>query len=360
MQKSRRGPGVVLKVQGFLPKTLWGRLAWGAAGTLVLGLAFAQPAVRPKREITLTAQSVPLAAADPNLDRTSGLRFLGGLWLKSTDEGFGGLSGLSSEDKDGELRIFAVTDQGDKVAGRVWFRDGRLAGVDSATIEPLVNPEGQPIAGKRFGDAESITRLPDGRILVGFEQRHRIWAYGPGLSGAAQVFETPKALLDAPSNGGLESLANFADGRVLAITEQLKTERGNFAAFLLQGGAWTSLEWTGSAPGFEPSDATVLPGGDLLVLERLWSALAPLDLRSRIVQVKGDSVKPGAVLEGEVLAELRVPLVVENFEGIAAFRSSGGANRLLIVSDDNFNGAQRTLLLAFEITEPAASSPAKP
>lgn len=351
-------PGVVSKVQGFLPKTLWGRLVGGGAGLLILGLAFAQPAVRPRREITLTAQSVPLAA-DPKLDHLGGLHYLGGLWLKSPDEGFGGLSGLSAEEKDGELHIVAVTDQGDKLAGRVGFKDERLAGVDSATIEPLLNPDGQAIAGKRFGDAESITRLPDGRILVGFEQRHRIWAYGPGLTGAAQVIETPKALLDAPSNGGLESLASFADGRVLAITEQMKTERGNFAAFLLQGGAWTSVEWTGSAQGFEASDATVLPDGDLLVLERLWSPLAPLDLRSRIVRVKGDSVRPGAVLQGEVLAELRAPLATENFEGLTAFRSPSGATRLLIVSDDNFNGAQRTLLLAFEITEPGAPS-AKP
>jgi hypothetical protein len=325
----------------------------GAAGILVLGLAFAQPVVRPRREITLTAQSVPLAVADPKLDRVGGLRYLGGLWLKSGDEGFGGVSGLSAEERDSEVRFLAVTDQGDKLAGRVVFRDDRLAGVDAATIEPLVNLDGKPVAGKLFGDAESITRLPDGRILVGFERRHRVWAYGPGLTGPAQVFETPKALLDAPSNGGLESLASFPDGRVLAITEQMKTERGNFAAFLFQGGAWAPVEWTGSAPGFEPSDATVLPDGDVLVLERLWSPLAPLDLRSRIMRVKGDSVKPLAVLQGELLAELRSPLTTENFEGITAFRSASGAIRLLLVSDDNFNGAQRTLLVAFEIAGPA-------
>mgnify|MGYP001290623618 CR=1 FL=1 len=351
-QERHRLSGVVLKVQGFLPKTLWGRLAWGTAGILFLSLAFAQPAVRPRREITLTAQRVPLSTADPKLDHVGGLRFLGGLWLKSTDEGFGGLSGLSVEEAGGELRFIAVTDQGDKLAARVVFADDRLAGADSVTIEPLVNPEGRPVAGKVFGDAESLTRLQDGRMLVGFERRHRIWAYEGGLAGRAQIIETPEALLDAPSNGGLESLANWPDGRVLAITEQMKTKRANFAAFLRQDGNWTSVEWTGSAPGFEPADATVLPNGDLLVLERLWSALAPLDVRSRIMRVRGDSVKPGAVLQGELLAELRAPLIAENFEAIAVFRGPGGATRLLVASDDNFNGAQRTLLLSFEIAEP--------
>lgn len=324
------------------------------AGVFILGLAFAQPAVRPGREITLTAQSVPLSLADPNLDHVGGLRFLGGLWLKSPDQGFGGLSALAAEETNGALRIVAVTDQGDKLAARVRFEDDRLTSVDSGTIEPLVNPEGRPIAGKLFGDAESIARLPDGRILVGFERRHRIWAYGPGLTGPARVFETPTALAEAPSNGGLESLASFSDGRVFALTEQMKTRRGNFAAFLQTKGSWSALEWTGSAPGFEPSDATVLPDGDLLVLERLWSALAPMDLRSRILRVKGETVAPGAALEGELVAELRAPLVVENFEGISAFTTPRGATRLLLVSDDNFSPAQRTLLLSFEITGPPA------
>lgn len=326
----------------------------GAAGILLLSLAFAEPAVRPKREITLTAQRVPLSAADPRLDQVGGLRFLGGLWLTSRDEGFGGLSGLSAEEKDGELRLITVTDQGDRLEGRVVLVNDRLTGVDRATIEPLVNPAGRPVAGKVFGDAESLTRLQDGRMLVGFERRHRIWAYESGLAGRPEVFETPGALLGAPSNGGLESLANWPDGRVLAITEQMKTKRANFAAFLRQDGTWTSVEWTGSAPGFEPADATVLPNGDLLVLERLWSALAPLDVRSRIMRVKGHLVRPGAVLQGELLAELRGPLIAENFEAIAAFRGPGGATRLLVASDDNFSGAQRTLLLSFEIAEPPA------
>ena len=344
--------GIVMKVQGFLPKTFWGQALCGAAGLLALGLAFAQPAIRPSREVTLTARGVPLSVTDPKLDRVGELRFLGGLWLKSEDEGFGGLSGLSAEAAGDEVRIVAVTDQGDQLSGRVVFQDDRLAGLDGAILEPLLTPNGKPIVGKLFGDAESVARLSDGRVLVGFERRHRIWAYAKGLRGPATDFATPQALARAPENGGLESLAAFPDGRVLAITEQMKTERGNFAAFLFEGGVWSPLEWAPSAPGFEASDATVLPGGDLLVLERLWSALAPLDIRSRILRVKGDTVKPGATLQGTLVAELRAPLVAENFEGLTAYRSASSLTRLLVVSDNNFNAAQRTLLLSFELAEP--------
>jgi hypothetical protein len=55
---------------------------------------------------------------------------------------------------------------------------------------------------------------------------------------------------------------------------------------------------------------------------------------------------------GQVLAELRPPLVGENFEGIAVRRGARGRVLIYLVSDDNFNALQRTLLLQFSL--PAA------
>ena len=352
MERTLEGrPGVGFLVQGFLLKTLWGRLTSLALAIGLLGVAFAQPAARPRREITLTAQSVPLSTAQPTLDRAGSAHFLGGLWLRSEDKGFGGLSGLTVEKDKSGLRIIAVTDEGDKFTARLVLKNAQLRGVEAATLEPLADLLGGPVSGKLLGDAESITRLTDGRVLVGFERRHRIWAYGPGLTGPATLFETPAVLSRAPSNGGLESMTSWPDGRILAITERLKTKAGNFEAFLFQGEAWTGLEWKGSGPGFEPTDATVLPNGDLLVLERFWSALAPQSLSSRIMRVKGDSVKTGALLQGELVAELKAPLIAENFEGIAAFRNAAGATQVVLVSDNNFNSIQRTLLLWFEMPQ---------
>ena len=40
--------------------------------------------------------------------------------------------------------------------------------------------------------------------------------------------------------------------------------------------------------------------------------------------------------------------MTDNFEGIAA-EARGEATRLYILSDDNFNPVQRTLLLAFDV-----------
>lgn len=342
--------GVVSRFQVFSWGS-WTGLLGASLGLLALALASAQPTKRPEREITLTAQSVPLSTVDPRVDRVGSLRFLGGLALRSEDPDFGGLSGLSVEGRDGAWRLLAITDQGDEFSARLILEGGALKGLEGPRLGPLLDLDGHPVSGKSMGDAESVTRLGDGRILVGFERRHRIWAYGPGLTGPAKVFETPAGLGAAPANGGLESIANWPDGRVLAITEQLKTASGNYRAFLLEGGKWSNLEWTPSGKGFEASDAAALPGGDLLVLERYWSARNPGGLSSRIMRVRGESVRPGAVLRGELVAELKMPLTTENFEGLSAFKTSAGKVDLVMVSDDNFNGIQRTLLLAFEMQD---------
>ena len=101
-------------------------------------------------------------------------------------------------------------------------------------------------------------------------------------------------------------------------------------------------------------DAAVLPNGDLLVLERRWSLLPAPTLSSRVVQVRADSVRPGRVLEGAVVAELTAPFVAENFEGLAVLTTLTGVTYLAVLSDDNFNPAQRTLLLWFELPREGA------
>ena len=317
-------------------------------GLGLLSLAIAQPAARPRREVTLTAQSVPLSADQPARDEVGALKYHGGLWLQSEDPGFGGLSGLAVSGAAGSPRILSVTDQGERFTATAVLKDGRILRLDSATLEPLTGPNGAVLTGKALGDAESLTRLPDGRILVGFERRHRIWAYGPDLTGPATPFATPAALERSPSNGGLESLVNWPDGRILAITERLARSGGTVAAFLWSGGAWSELEWKPSEIGFEPADATVAPNGDLLVLERYFSAVPPIRLSSRVLRVKGESVRAGARLTGELLAELTAPLISENFEGITARVNAEGRTEIVLVSDNNFNSIQRTLLLWFE------------
>jgi hypothetical protein len=51
---------------------------------------------------------------------------------------------------------------------------------------------------------------------------------------------------------------------------------------------------------------------------------------------------------GPVLVELKLPGLTDNFEGIAA-EPHGEGVRLYILSDDNANPVQKTLMLAFDV-----------
>jgi hypothetical protein len=59
--------------------------------------------------------------------------------------------------------------------------------------------------------------------------------------------------------------------------------------------------------------------------------------------------QPGVIEGAEELALLAPPLMVDNFEAIAAVRRGEGGVRLYIASDDNQSDRQQTLLYAFDL-----------
>ena len=65
-------------------------------------------------------------------------------------------------------------------------------------------------------------------------------------------------------------------------------------------------------------------------------------MRARVRRMAADGTL------GPVLIELKLPGLTDNFEGIAA-ETRGDSVRLYILSDDNANPAQKTLMLAFDV-----------
>jgi hypothetical protein len=88
----------------------------------------------------------------------------------------------------------------------------------------------------------------------------------------------------------------------------------------------------------------VLPNGDALVLQRRFPPVG-----ARVLRIDVTSIAPGATLEGEELARLEGAYAVDNMEGIAARTGPKGETLSYLLSDDNFNPLQQTLLLMFEL-----------
>ena len=85
------------------------------------------------------------------------------------------------------------------------------------------------------------------------------------------------------------------------------------------------------------------------MVERQFDVLG--GVRTRLARLAADDIRPGRLLKGEELARWGLPLVVDNYEGIATRRGANGEILIYLLSDDNFNLLQRSLLVMFELEE---------
>ena len=316
------------------------------ASWFCLALAFVPP-VSAADSIVVTTSKVRLNIEDPKQTTIGRLDWRGGVAIDSPDPRLGGLSALAVS-ADGR-RLTALGDEGH------WFTaslrtDGRghLAGLGAGLIGRLTGLDGQVLKKKKWKDAESLAVEADGALLVSFERKHRIWRYPPAgapFAASPTALPLPPGLERAPDNGGLEAIAVLGDGGILAIAEKQETETG-FAAYLFRDGRWHGLTYARTGL-FNPTGAARLPGGNLVVLERRYHP--PAAPAARLVEIRAEEIRPGARLTGREIAVLEAPLILDNFEGVAARESEAGETLLYILSDDNFSPIQRTLLVMFAL-----------
>lgn len=298
--------------------------------------------------LPLMSEAIPLRSDEPGAREIGGLTWRGGLELRSPHPAFGGLSGLLISPEGAHLT--AVSDKGAWLSFPLRYgADGTLIGVGEGRTAALRGLDGAVLAEKWDRDAEELALTPDGAVIVTFEHNHRLWRY-PDLSGTPRALTPPPGLADLSGNSGIEALAGFEHGDLLAIAEGPERE-GDSTAYLWREGAWSRLTYRREG-GFRPTGATMLPDGDILVVERFFNLLEGVKIR--LVRISAASVHPGARLKGTIIATLEPPVSLDNIEGVAARRSDMGETLIYLISDDNFNPLQRTLLLLFALPGPAS------
>lgn len=264
---------------------------------------------------------------------------LSGAWqLESDNSEFGGLSGL---DVLGSGSLIAVTD------------DGKFAwiGIDPETGAPdglggiayLRGETGDIYPNKRAADAEDLV-FRDGLAFVSFEQDHRIAAYDLESCGVA-ARAAPVVSVDRviggnvlENNRGPEALA-FAE-QTLMVGFETHNKGGSPIGRVLIDGTLADLEYT-NQPSFYL--LTGMDAQDGLVAS-VFRAYDPVRGSRAILRIESTS---GLIAE----ANLKAPLPVDNFEGVAIGSSPDGTPRIWLISDDNFSSSQRTLLLALDLNQ---------
>jgi hypothetical protein len=312
---------------------------------LGLGLLCACQA-RPDEPLVL-AREVPLQEDQPDRLRLGELRFEAGFLLTSTDPRFGGLSGLWLA-PDGRELIMA-SDHGTIWRATLEHEGNRLVGFADWQAAPLV-----AAAGDR-GERIDVEALADGGgdLIVAVEgplPLRRVQRDGPStlakpLPGADRLAEAGAAA----GNAGIEALTALPDGTLLALSEGLFEEPGQLAAWHIVDGQAAPLRYR-VIDRFVPTGADRLDDTIYLV-ERRFSLLDG-GFASRVVALDVEQLGAEGSLAGHELARLGRPAISENFEGIAVRRASDGRVLLYLVSDDNFFGLQRTLLLQFSLAGP--------
>lgn len=324
------------------------RKVWWWAGPVFLGVYLMLVAASARAEpIVVEAESIELDPDKPLRTRFGDMTLLSSFVLRSSEARFGGLSGLVV-DATGRT-LYAVSDRGYGVSARLHHEaTDRLSRMDAWEITTLRGLNGEVVS-RRQRDAEALVQERDGSWLVAFEQLHRVWRYPPSarvLSGVPESLKMPPAIRKAPGNAGLEAMTRLADGRLLVMTEEYENEDGSYKGWLVSPEGFDEIAYE-ATNGFRPTDLATLPSGDVLLLERRYRPLLGVAVRLRCL--RAETIQPEARLRGREVLHLAPPLVVDNFEGVAVRPGTQPGPLIYLVSDDNYNFIQSTLLLQFRL-----------
>jgi len=153
--------------------------------------------------ITLQTSPITLHGERPDVQTVGKLTYHGGLVLESSNADFGGFSSLDIS-PDGKI-LESYTDQGFRLEARLEYDiHGNLVGVNHTTLEPVYGLNEKILGKKKTRDAEAMTRLSNGDVIVAFERKHRLLRYTPGNPIPSPV-TAPQNLTESPFNEGIEA-----------------------------------------------------------------------------------------------------------------------------------------------------------
>lgn len=284
------------------------------------------------------------------------IKLLGSIRIKSININSLPIEELSdlAWDEDENL-LYAVSDEGYLYHLQISVNQDGLKNAKITFATRLKDKKGKKLKGK-YKDSEGLSIINanngikgDSQLIISFEGKPRIAHYSPNGAFIKKI-SIPKRLSKKKyyrsKNKALESVTVHPKYGILTAAEYplKKYPKDKQSIFSSTGEIWhfpASPATNSAITGLE-----VLPNGDVLVLERAYqNPLIPIKIFLR--RIKLDQCDKQKNCKTQAVASFNGAdgWLLDNFEGLTHFRG----NKYLMVSDDNGNPLQKTILVLFEI-----------
>ncbi len=245
-------------------------------------------------------------------------------------------------------KLYLLSDEGKLFVFNASFSN-KIEQLSALSGVKLVRKHGEKFK-KWRKDSEGLTLDGKGQLYVSFEGRAKIGRFDQN-GRMVKTYTLPKKLRDPKNyrsrNKSLEALTWHPEHGLLTAAEwPLKHEhKKDQTIYALNGNKWyfkAEAEQGSAVVAME-----VMDDGSLLVMERSYSGL----LKPFVVTLKkvylSECKHKKQMCKSELLVKMNSHKgwAIDNFEGLAKV----GKHRYVMVSDDNDNFFQKTLLIYFEV-----------
>lgn len=253
-----------------------------------------------------------------------------------TDRNFGGMSGFHL-DTNG-IDFVAVSDRGNSITGQLIREAGRITGVRSDPIRPLLKPDGKRVK-DRSADAEGLAISRTGTAYVSFEGNARVSIY-EDIAGLPTPISDHPAFDAMQYNASLEALAISQDGAIFTIPERSGRAGRPFPVYRYIAGVW-DIPFTIPRRGpFLIAGADIGPDGLLYILERDFTGVG---FRTRVRRFSQDGRNEETLIKTGNATH-------DNLEGISVWHD-GTHMRITMIADDNFRFFQQTEIVEYQLID---------
>lgn len=251
--------------------------------------------------------------------------------------------------------LYAISDNGYLYTIKLVTNANKLIQANIVKAVKLKGADKKPLRGA-FKDSEGLdirnarnNNPNDAELIISFEGRSRVHRYSTSGNYLGDL-PLPKRLKNRHNyrhgNKMLESVTLHPKyGPLVAAELPLKANASNTQSiYSLDNRFWNFPRLNAAESSITALE--VLNNGDVLVLERAWSGIfSPLVISLRQVQLNRCDKQNNCQVRDLAVFSGAAGWNMDNFEGLTHLQG----NQYLMVSDDNKNPLQRSLMMMFEV-----------